>query len=156
MRESSLPPSNPSFLSENESADSVHSGSGVLSSAQQDIFPGYNCLDAHNLPHSPILDPAHPWDESQQQPNDPTSAKTAAGPRHVQISRHRCDICKKSFVNSSVLKRHFETMHEYGRVYWACTVKSCKKYDKPVTRKDNLIRHCKTKHPTVDLKHFGL
>lgn len=156
MRESSLPPSTPSFLSENESADCVHSGSGVLCSAQQDSFSDYNHFDTHNLPHSPILDPAHPWDESQQPPRDSTSAKTTAGPRHDKTSRHRCDICKKSFVNRSVLKRHFETTHEYGRVYWACTVKSCKKYDKPVARKDNLIRHCKTKHPTVDLRHFGL
>jgi hypothetical protein len=161
-----------SFLSENESADSVPSGLGVSFSAQQDNFSGYNRFDAHNLPHSPIPDSAHPWDETQQQSYDSTSVettadiqqqsydstsvKTTAGSQDDSTSRHRCDICNKSFAGNNGLKRHVETMHEYGQAYWVCTVKSCGKYDRPVFRKDNFRRHCKKKHRTVNLKQFGL
>ncbi|KFY13652.1 hypothetical protein V491_06336 [Pseudogymnoascus sp. VKM F-3775] len=49
-----------SFLSETESADSVHSGLGVSFSAQQDNFSHYNRFDTCNLSHSPIPDSAHP------------------------------------------------------------------------------------------------
>jgi hypothetical protein len=171
-RESSTPLDTFSFLSENESADSVHSGLGVSFSAQQDNFSGYNRFDAHNPPHSPIPDSAHPWDETQQQSYDSTSVETTAeiqqqsydsasvektaGSQDDSTSRHRCDICNKSFASNTGLKRHVETMHEYGKAYWVCTVKSCGKYDRPVFRKDNFRRHCKKKHPTVNLKQFGL
>lgn len=170
--ESSPPLATFSFLLETESADSVHSEFGVSFSAQQDNFSRYNRFDAYNLPHSPIPDSAHPWDEIQQQPYDSTlvettaeiqqqscasvSVKVTAGSQDDSTSRHRCDICKESFASNIGLKRHVETIHEYGRVYWVCTVKSCGKYDRPVFRKDNFRRHCKTKHPLVNLKQFGL
>ena len=170
-RESSPPLATFSILSETESADSVHSGLGVSFSAQQDNFSGYNWFDAHNLPHSPIPDSAHPWDEIQQQSCDPTlvettaeiqqqscdsiSVKVTAGSQDDTVSPHRCDICNTSFTGNNGLKRHVETIHEYGQVYWVCTVKSCGKYDRPVFRKDSFRRHRKKKHPSVNLKQFG-
>ena len=171
-RESSLPLATFSFLSENERADSVHSGLGVCFSAQQDNLSGYNWFDAHNIPHSPVPDSAHPWDETQpqsydstlvettveiQQPScDSTSVKATAGSQDDSTSRHHCEICDKNFAGNNGLKRHVETSHKYGSVYWVCTVRSCGKYDRPVFRKDNFRRHCKKKHPLVNLKQFGL
>ena len=171
-RESSSPLATFLSLSENESADSVHSGLGVSFSAQQDNFPGYNPFDGDNLPYSPIPDSAHPWDETQQQsydsvsvettaelqqqPYDSTSAEIRAGSQDGSTSRHRCDKCNKSFADNNGLKRHVETIHEHGQVDWVCTVKSCGKYGRPILRKDNFRRHCKKKHPTVNLKQFGL
>jgi uncharacterized Zn-finger protein len=171
-RESSSPLATFLSLSENESADSVHSGLGFSFSAQQDIFPGYNPFDGDNLPYSPISDFAHPWDETQQQSHDSISVETTAetkqqpydsnsveiraGSQDGSTSRHRCDKCNKSFADNNGLKRHVETKHEHGQVDWVCTVKSCGKYGRPFSRKDNFRRHCKTKHPMVNLKQFGL
>lgn len=154
--ESVPPPNSSSFLSANESADGIHSGLGVSSHAQQDDSSGYGHFDLHNLPHSPVPDSAHPWDEIQQQSLGPTSVETTRGSRRDSTSRHRCDVCNTSFASNNGLKRHIETTHEYGRTYWVCTVKGCRRYDKPDFRKDNFKRHCKKKHPTVDLKQFGL
>ena len=172
VRESSPPLATFSFISEAESADSVHSGLGVSFSAQQDNLSGYNWFDAHNLPHSPVPDSAHPWDETQQQSYDSTlvettaeiqqpscdstSVKVTAGSQDDSTSRHYCEICDSSFAGNNGLKRHVETSHKYGSVYWVCTVRSCGKYDRPVFRKDNFRRHCKKKHPLVNLKQFGL
>ncbi|KAH7227144.1 uncharacterized protein BKA55DRAFT_584194 [Fusarium redolens] len=150
------PPTSSSVFSENESADVAHSGLGVPFRAQQEEHSGYGRFDTNNLPHSPIPDSAHPWDEVQQQSFGPTSAETIPKSHQSSTSRHRCDICKNSFASNTGLKRHVETTHEYGRTYWVCTVKSCGKYDRPVFRRDNFRRHCKTKHPTVDLEQFGL
>lgn len=143
-----------SLLSENESADSVHSGSGDLFTAQQGNFSGDSHFNAHNLPYSPVPDPAHPWGEIQQQFNDSKSVETTAGTPDDSTSRPHCDICNKSFVSNSSLKRHFKTAH--GQTSWVCTVKGCGKYNIPVARKDNFRRHCKKKHPTVNLEQFGL
>lgn len=145
-----------SFVSEKESADSVHSGLGVSLSAQHDSFPGYNLFDSHNIPHSPIPDSAHPWDEIQPQSYDSISIEKKASSQDKSTSRNRCDICKVTFADKNGLKRHLTTTHEYGKTYWVCTVKSCRKYDIPNPRKDNFTRHCRKKHPTVDLKRFGL
>lgn len=171
-RESSSPPATFLTLSENESAGSFHSGIGISFSAQQDNFHGYNHFEGDNLPYSPLPDSAHPWDETQQQSCDSisvettveiqqqshgsTSVETRAGSQDGSTSRLRCDKCNKSFTDNNGLKRHVETIHEHGHVDWVCTVKGCRKYKRKVSRKDNFRRHCKRKHPTVDIKHFGL
>jgi hypothetical protein len=143
-------------LSENESADSVHSGLGAFFTAQQDSFSGYNDFDVDDRPYSPIPDSAHPWDEIQPQPFGSTSVETPAGSQNDSTSRHCCDICGKRFASNTGLKRHVETIHNQGKDYWICTIKNCGKYDRPVFRKDNFRRHCKKKHPMVHLKKFGL
>ncbi|KAK8043548.1 hypothetical protein PG993_005978 [Apiospora rasikravindrae] len=153
-REIYTPPAS-SISPESESADSVHGDSGALLSAQHDNFPGYTPFYTNNLPQSPIPDSIHPWDEPQQ-PRCLVSVETPATSQDNSASHHSCFICNKSFVTDCHLKRHLETTHKHGKDYWICTVKSCRKYCVPNFRKDNFRRHCRRKHPTVDLKEFGL
>ena len=148
---------------ENERADSVYAESGVYSSAQRDGLSGCNHFDPDNpsrslndLPQSPILDSIHPWDEIPNQPFSASSVETTADLQENHTSRYRCEVCNKAFNHLSSLHRHVRTTHRQGRDYWICTVKGCRKKDKPVFRKDNFRRHCQTKHPLVDLAHFGL
>jgi len=160
-----------SSLSENESADSVHSELRFPFSAQQDNLPGHNAIDGDNRPYSPIPDSSHPWDETQQrssydpifvettpeiqqQPYDSALAKTRAGSQDGGSSRHRCNECNKSFADKNGLKRHVKTIHSPAQ--WACTVAGCRKFGKAVSRKDDFRRHCKKSHPMVNLEQFGL
>ena len=78
-RESLTPPATFSLLSGNESADSVPAGLGASFCAQQDNFSDCDRFDVHDLPHSPLPDSAHPWDEAQQQSYDSPLAETTAG-----------------------------------------------------------------------------
>lgn len=155
-RESYLSPAAFSFFPENQSADSVHSEFGVYLSAQQDNYSGYNGFDADNLPHSPVPDSTHPWEEIQPETSGPTNFEAPAGSQDNSTSRYRCGKCKKSFTGNSSLKRHLDTIHQYGKDYWVCTITTCRKYDIPNFRKDNLKRHCETQHPLVHLSEFGL
>ncbi|CZR52923.1 uncharacterized protein PAC_02800 [Phialocephala subalpina] len=171
VRENFSPLAPFSSLSENESADSVHSGLRFPFSAQQDNPPGHNAIDGDNRPYSPIPDSSHPWDETQQrssydpifvettpeiqqQPYDSTLAKTRAGSQGGGSSRHRCNECNKSFADKNGLKRHVKTIHNPAQ--WVCTVAGCRKFGKAVSRKDDFRRHCKKRHPTVNLEQFGL
>jgi hypothetical protein len=170
-RESSSPLTAFSRLSENENTGSVHSGLGLSFSARQDNFPNYSHHDGDQLPYSPLPDAAHPWDEFQQQsrisvpvtavamlqqqPDNSTSTETGLNPQGDSQCRPSCHLCKQSFSNNSGLNRHIETIHEQ-KYDWFCPVKTCRKYKKPYSRKDNFKRHCEKKHPTTSLKNFGL
>jgi hypothetical protein len=170
-RETFSPLAAVSSLSENESADSVHSGLRFPFCAQQDNLPGHNAIRGDNRPYSPIPDSSHPWDETQQQssydpilvettpeiqqqPYDSSLARTRAVPQDGGSSRHRCNECNQSFADKNGLKRHVKTIHSPPQ--WFCTVPGCRKFGKAVSRKDDFRRHCKTRHPTVNLEQFGL
>lgn len=145
-----------SLLSEGGNTDSVHSGSGVSFTAQQYSFAGSNNFEGSDLPYSPIPEVTHPWDESQQQLYNSTTAETKGSSPDDLKSHSHCETCNESFASNNSLKRHVETVHDRDKTYWVCTVKGCGKYERPVFRKDNFRRHCKKKHPTVNLKQFGL
>jgi len=156
-RDGSSPPlATCSIWSDKEPADSVYSETGAPISAQQNNFSGYNCSDDHDIPYSPIADPTHPWDETQQHSYSSTPVETTAGREDVSASRPLCGICNKSFGRNHELNRHRKTVHGQGDVYWACPVESCGRHDKLDGRKENVRRHCQTKHPTIDLKAVGL
>ncbi|KAL7902785.1 hypothetical protein HDV64DRAFT_275131 [Trichoderma sp. TUCIM 5745] len=147
--------------SEDENAGSTFSESEDSTKSQQDRFSGYG----HHIPHSPITDPTHhPWEEThyplletQQQPINAIPVDNPATSSQDNVtSRPSCDICNESFSSKSCLVRHVKSTHEEERDYWICTVKGCRKYNKPVKRKDNIRRHYKKKHPTVDLRKLSL
>jgi len=171
VRENSSPLAPFSSLSENKSAESIHSELRLPFSAQQDNLHGYNTIDRNNRPYSPIPDSSHPWDEAQdrsscnpifvgeipeiqQRTYDSTLAKTGTVPQDGGVSRHRCTECNQSFADKNGLKRHVKTIHSPAQ--WGCTVVGCRKFGKAVARKDDFRRHCKKRHPTVKLEQFGL
>jgi uncharacterized Zn-finger protein len=148
-----------SSYSENETAGSVPANLGALSrNTQQNISSGFNQPNIENIPHSPIIDSAHPWEEVPSAHIATASAETVSetSTQDKNISRYLCEICDKRFGRQGDLKRHLDTKHRLGKDYWVCTVERCRIYGKPVFRKDNLRRHCRKKHPRVDLKKFDL
>ena len=145
-----------SRLSENVYADSVHLGSEHLFTAQQDSSLSYSEFTSGTVPYSPLPDSAHPWDDAPLLLHESTPAYSNASSQEHSTSSNLCETCNVSFTSASSLKRHVETVHKLGETYWVCTVKSCPKYDKPEFRKDNFRRHCRRKHPTINLKAFGL
>ncbi|KAL9489739.1 hypothetical protein ACSS6W_002016 [Trichoderma asperelloides] len=174
-RESSPSSTAYSPSSENENADSTLLQLGDSFGTQQDRFLGRGHGHGPNIPHSPIIDPTHhPWEETyppleetlppleniqqqQQQATSPISVEeTTTGSQDNGTARPRCNICDRNFASKSILARHFKIKHAVNREYWVCTVKGCSKYMKEVSMKYNFRRHCRTKHPRVDLKQFGL
>lgn len=145
-----------SYYSYSELASPGYIGSEDFAIAQHDTDTGFTTThNPLNCPHSPIPWSPHPWQEPQQQQTIATTApltKSFEAPE----SRHQCELCQGHFRHQSSLHRHVKEQHKRGVEYWVCTVKGCKKFDKPVLRKDNFKRHCKKRHPGVDLQKFGI
>lgn len=170
-RESFPPLASSVSFSEHQSADSVHSVSRVSFSAQQDSFPGYDSSISEHPPYSPVPDPAHPWEDPpppsydlnqvettaiQQEDCNSNLASTRADSQENTIARPCCEQCNKSFSEERGLERHVQTIHGRSEGDWVCPVKTCGKRYKKVNRIDNFRRHCRRKHPLMDLKEFGL
>ena len=144
-----------SYDSYGDFASSIYAGSGDFDIAQRGITPGFTTYTTDNLPQSPIPGSHHPWEEPQQQCTTATTAQLAYPPDAAD-AKPKCPLCGESFSHQSSVNRHVKTYHKRGEEYWACTVKTCKKYEKPVYRRDNFIRHCQQQHPQVKLRKFGI
>lgn len=116
-------------------------------------------LSAHSLanhystPFSPIPDNEHPWQPYSAREDVPTMLPQTLAVGTTRSNRFHCRDCERTFSQSSSRSRHRKNHHGNDRAVYQCPVKGC---EKQKNRTDNLRRHVKNRHPTINVDELDL